>query len=356
MYDIILSFILAFFISYWAIPIIINVAEVKHLYDVPGERSAHTKITPRLGGIGVFMGLFLSITFWAPYKLFANLQYVLCALIIIFLIGAKDDIDPISPKKKFFGEIFASLILMSRANIYLTNMHGIFGVYEMPLVVGLALTLFTFLLIINAVNLIDGINGLAGSVSIVICTTFGYWFYLADRIELAILAAATIGALVGFLRYNYAGNIFMGDAGALILGLLISILAIEFIQMNLHTKNEHFIHAAPIVAIGVLVIPLFDTLRVFTLRVLKGKSPFYPDKTHIHHLLLECKIKHLPATFILVGVNLLFVFLAFYFSFLHPLVLLGLLLGVALTLTSILVFSARQYRKRVPEKAPANML
>jgi len=131
--------------------------------DEPDDRRSHNVSTPSLGGIGIFAGTLFSIILWTPFNYFGDLQYILCAFIIIFLIGAKDDIDPISPSKKFLGELFAAGILVFRANVRLTSLYGFFGIYEIPELASILLSIFTIIVIINAFNLIDGINGLSGS-------------------------------------------------------------------------------------------------------------------------------------------------------------------------------------------------
>jgi len=292
MYDIVLAFITSFALTYLAIPSIISVAQKKNLFDEPGERRSHTVRTPSLGGIGIFAGTLFSIILWTPFNYFGDLQYILCSFIIIFLIGAKDDIDPISPTKKFIGELFAAAILVFRANVRLTSLYGIFGINELPYWASIILSIFTIIVIINAFNLIDGINGLSASMGTLISVTMGIWFLkIGDgqiAIELAMVAFALAGSLVAFLKYNITpAKIFMGDTGSLLLGLVCSILTIKFIELHqVIGDSPYAFAAAPSTAIAILILPLFDTLRVFTMRLLKGNSPFHPDRTHIHHLLI----------------------------------------------------------------------
>jgi UDP-GlcNAc:undecaprenyl-phosphate GlcNAc-1-phosphate transferase len=345
MYDIISAFLTSFLITYFAIPSIIKVAVEKNLVDEPGERRSHDKSIPTLGGIGIFAGLIFSTTFWLPFAE-GELQYILCAFIVIFLIGAKDDIIPLPASKKFAGQFFAAFLLVYYAKIQLTSLYGILGVYEIPDMVGIPLTILTIVLIINAFNLIDGINGLSATIGCIICGTFGYWFFWMGRADLAILAAALAGGLVAFLRYNIVAEIFMGDTGSLLVGLTASILAIAFIQENVMQINERTVESAPAVAIGVLIIPLFDTIRVFTLRIIKGKSPFSPDRTHIHHLLLDLGLPHMKATVLLGTVNLIFIGISFELQSIGTLELGVLLLLLASLLTSGVNFALRQKLKR----------
>lgn len=346
MYDIIPAFLTAFLITYFVIPSIIKIAEVKNLVDEPGERRSHSKSVPTLGGLGIFAGLIFSTTFWVPFhNQPSHLQYILCAFIVIFLIGSKDDIIPLTPSKKFAGQFFAAFMLVYFAKIQLASLYGILGIHEIPDIVGIPLTIFTMVVIINAFNLIDGINALSGTIGCIICGTFGYWFYSVGRSDLAILAGALAGSLVAFLRYNLAAEIFMGDTGSLLIGLTASILAISFIQDNAVYVNEYSVQSVPAVAIGILVIPLFDTLRVFTLRILKGRSPFHPDRTHIHHLLLDLGFSHLQATGILGTVNLGFIALVFTLQEIGTLPLLAIETVVGVLLTGIVEWSLYHKQK-----------
>ena len=347
MYDIILSFITAFSLTFLAIPPIIRIARIKNLCDEPGERRAHSTSTPSLGGIAIFAGLIFSIVLWTPFQVFGDLQYILCAFIIIFLIGAKDDIDPVSPYKKLIAEIFAAFILVSKANVRLTSLFGIFGVYEIPELASYILSMFTILVIINAFNLIDGINGLSGSIGVLISITLGSWFFLIDHIELSIVAFALAGSIIAFLKYNFTpAQIFMGDTGSLLVGLVCSILTLKFIELHNTIPNSEFaFEAVPAVAIGILILPLFDTLRVFIMRIAKGKSPLHPDRNHIHHLLLDSGLSHMQATGVLVMVNLLFIFMVVKLQSIGTLNLLIVILAIAVILSTMLYFIAQNRKK-----------
>jgi UDP-GlcNAc:undecaprenyl-phosphate GlcNAc-1-phosphate transferase len=350
MFDIIPSFITAFVISFFAIPSIIKIAVAKNLYDEPDERRSHKERTPSLGGIGIFAGLIFSITYWIPFDSCANpqheyIKYVLCAYIIIFLIGAKDDIIPLTPFKKFFGQLLAAFILVYNAKIQLSSLYGIFGINDIPEWISIPLSVFIIIVVINAFNLIDGINALAGTIGIITCTAFGVWFYLHGRLDLTVLAASNIGAVLAFLCYNVTpARIFMGDTGSLIVGLTAAILSISFIESNKTWHEEWFIESVPAVAVGILIIPLFDTLRVFILRVMRGKSPFHPDRTHVHHLLIDIGFTHLQATAVLALVNIFFIALAYLLRQLGSTELMIILFGLAGVLTGTLFYLV--YRKK----------
>ncbi len=350
MYDIILSFITAFTLTYFAIPSIIRIARVKNLCDEPGERRSHTVSTPSLGGIGIFAGVIFSVVLWTPFNLFSDLQYILCSFIILFLVGAKDDILPLAPNKKLIGQILAASILVFKSNVQLTGLHGIFGIHELPWALSIVLSIFTILVIINAFNLIDGINGLSGSIGTLISLLIGTWFLLIDHVELAIIAFALAGALIAFLKYNFTpAKIFMGDTGAMLVGVICAILAIKFIELQPTSSRyaPYAFRAAPIAAIGILILPLFDTLRVFITRAMKGRSPFYPDRTHIHHLLIDFGFSHMQATGILVLVNIAFIIMTYSLDGIGSLNLLMVILGLASFLSAGLYYTVSRKKQRL---------
>ncbi len=310
-----LSFITGFTLTYFAIPSIIQVALAKNLVDEPGERRSHSVRTPSLGGIGIFAGFMFSLILWTPFGSFGNLQYILCGFLILFLIGTKDDISPMPVSKKLIAELIAATIIVIRSEIELTSFYGLMGLWDIfPIWAFDILTIFTIVVLINAFNLIDGINGLAGSISVLTCGVMGIWFLMVGKPEYVSLSFAAAGATTAFLRYNFnPAKIFMGDTGSLILGLIGAILVIKFIDVNhqLPVDSIYKFQGGPVVGIAILVIPVFDTLRVFTTRALRRISPFTPDRRHIHHLLIDNGCSHLLATGILIAFNMVCIAIAF---------------------------------------------
>ena len=346
MYEILLSFITAFIPSFFVIPSVIHVARTKHLCDEPGERRSHDEITPSLGGIAIFVGTAFSVILWTPFTVFGELQYTLCAFIIIFMVGVKDDILPMSPYKKLLGEMMAAGIVTIRSGVKITSLHGFFGISQIPEWFSIILSIFTIIVIINAFNLIDGINGLSGSITVVVTLILGTWFFLVDKMSLAILAFALAGATMAFLKYNFTpAKIFMGDTGALLLGLVNAILIIKFIEINEQMVGQPYsFMAGPAVAIGILILPLFDTGRVFIIRILRGRSPFSPDRLHLHHLLIDYGFSHMKATAILVFTTLSFIAFAFFFQTMGTFKLLFALIFMA-TLMSYLLQKVVENKK-----------
>lgn len=334
MIELILSYLVAFAGCYLIIPSVINVAKVKHLFGDINDRSSHTVKTPPLGGVAIFVGFIFSLVYFIPYYVFKDLQYTLCGFIIIFLIGFKDDIIPMTPFKKLLGQIMAALVVMLKSGIKFQILIHFFGENPFVNVVSILITLFTILIIINGFNLIDGINGLSGATTVLVSITLGFWFYLMKNEALAIMAFCLAGAVSGFLRYNFTpAQIFMGDTGALLCGLVTSILIIQFVNMNYQYPNNAYTStASPVMAFGILILPLFDTARVIIIRFLKKKSIFSADRLHIHHLLLDSGYSHMQATGILTLLSSLFIMLVFLFKDLKSYQLLGLIILVLFTL------------------------
>ena len=328
------SFLTAFAITYFLIPPIVRTALAKHLYDEPVARSSHAIPTPSLGGVGIFGGIFIALLLWTPHTSFANLQYLLVAIIIVFLTGVKDDLVPMSAKKKLLAQLLAAGIIVYVADIRLESFHGMLGWSNaMPYGLSLVLSVFTILVIMNAFNLIDGINGLGGGIGVVVFSTLGTWFYLTGSMPYATLAFAGAGAFLAFLRFNLIppAQTFMGDTGSLVLGTIAAMLTLVFIEQNdlSPLDNPLRVSTAPVVAITIISIPLFDTLRVFSTRCLRGFSPFSPDRRHIHHLLIDSGRTHLTATSILVLANILVIALVFSLHpYLEPHLLLLLVIGL----------------------------
>jgi UDP-N-acetylmuramyl pentapeptide phosphotransferase/UDP-N-acetylglucosamine-1-phosphate transferase len=347
MYAIMLGFITSFTLTFTIIPVVIRVAKERRLYDKPNERSAHKEPTPSLGGVAIFAGAICSIVLWTPMQSFGVLQYILAAFVLIFLLGVLDDLLPVSPTKKFAGQLLVAVIVSYKANIRITSFYGVFGVHEIPEITSFMLSVVVIVGIINAFNLIDGINGLAGSVGLLACISWGFWFLMVGSSAFAIVAFSLAGSIIAFLKYNFTpAKIFMGDTGSLMIGTACSILAIQFIEMNhaLAARHEIFFGAAPAIAIGILILPLFDTIRVFSIRIAGGRSPFHPDRNHIHHLLLDSGFSHMRSTAILVGVNLLFILLVVALNHYGTLIVLACELSLAVLLTYFLTRYSARYK------------
>jgi UDP-GlcNAc:undecaprenyl-phosphate/decaprenyl-phosphate GlcNAc-1-phosphate transferase len=297
---------LGFVIAVAIIPPVLKVARCCNLFDTPSDRKIHTCAIPPLGGIAIFLGFVLSSIVASHLLDFYPLKYIIAATILVFFIGLKDDLITVAPRKKFAVQIVAVLLLIYLGNVQLTNLHGLMGFHEIHPVFSIPLTLFVFLAIINAFNLIDGIDGLAAGLAMMVTFILGSWFFISGYLQQAILAFALTGSLAGFFLFNVFGNtnkLFMGDTGSLVIGLIAAVLVVKFNQLNIDHSVPFAVGAAPSVSFAVVAIPLVDMLRVMTIRIMAGKSPFYPDKNHIHHRLLEFYPSHLTVTLIMVATN-----------------------------------------------------
>ncbi len=227
-----------------------------------------------------------------------GIQQLMAGTLLLFFIGVKDDIATVSAFKKFFIQILATGIVMFLADIRITSFQGFLGIYELDL--GFSY-MFTFLVIVgvtNAINLIDGMDGLAGSIVLLISLIFGGYFFYFDS-PYAYVAFALAGGVLGFLRYNiYKARVFMGDTGSLVSGFILAVLAIQLLEMQQ-------ISSAPAIVVSIMILPIVDTLRVFALRIFNGKSPFYPDKNHIHHQLLTLGLSQVKVLTVMILFNIL---------------------------------------------------
>jgi len=341
--------ITAFVITFLAIPSIIKVAIIKNLFDEPGERKSHKSSVPTLGGLAIFAGVVFSYTFWTSGYDTQNTQYILAAIIVMFFIGIKDDIIELTAKKKFYGQLISAIIIVLFANIRVTNLYGFFGVYEIPYWFSIILSLFTILTIVNAFNLIDGVDGLAAGIGAIASFAFGLWFYNYNQISLCILSFSLFSSLLAFLVYNFSpANIFMGDTGSLIIGLILSILAINFIQLSFASPPYAFpFRSSPAMAIAILIIPLFDTLRIFILRVMQKKSPFKADRNHMHHVLLDLGLSHRGVSLTLYAINILFIFVALMLRDISSLLLL-IIISMMAVLLSLVPYVIKNFTKVKP--------
>ncbi len=281
------------------IPAIIRFCLKRKLYDLPSGRKIHKKPIPRLGGISFVPGMLLasivtlflmssgqerelSISLWS--------LYFCISLLIIYFTGIIDDIIGLNATIKFSVETLATII-MPAANLYINNLYGLFGIYAIPFWIGAPLTILLLVFTCNAINLIDGIDGLSASLSIVALAGFLVCFHSEHLTFYCIMIAALIGVLIAYLYYNVFGKaernkkIFMGDSGSLSLGFILGFLAIKLcMDTPRAVYNPHRI----VWAWSFLAVPCFDVVRVFFFRIMHGRSPFQPDKKHIHHKLMAC--------------------------------------------------------------------
>lgn len=305
-----LSIILSFVIGLCFMPLVIDIAKKRNFVVKPNKRTSHEGTIPNIGGINIFISFLLTV-FLFSYGIIDQLQFIIIGVFFILIVGFVDDLIDIKAYWKLLGELVSAFFLIVVSDIRLTSLHGFLGINELPVFVSYFLSIFVFIAVINALNLIDGVDGLASGLGILYCLFFAFYFSFTGSVNLAISAYAMVGSLGVFFIYNVFGKknkIFMGDTGSLLLGYMITLYIIQFCEMNAHPQKFHLsevfsMKAAPAVTVCVLMVPLFDTIRVMLTRIKKGVSPFHPDKNHIHHLLLKTGLKHRQVTYVLLLVT-----------------------------------------------------
>ncbi|MDR1340975.1 MAG: undecaprenyl/decaprenyl-phosphate alpha-N-acetylglucosaminyl 1-phosphate transferase [Prevotellaceae bacterium] len=305
----VISFIAALIIGFGSIPKVVKIAIKKDLVAKPNHRTSHTGRVPNVGGISIFISFILAFLLASDFSIDNRMQFLIFTVLVLFFVGLYDDIMIISPRRKLLGELLGIAVMIFMGDFRLTCLHGFFGVHEITYFGSVLLTFFVTVVIINAINLIDGIDGLAAGVGMIISLFFGIYFYLTDNMQLAVVSFSLLGALVPFFIYNVFAKrckIFMGDAGALVLGVVLAALTISFNEANISISPYHIVNA-PMVSICILVLPMYDTIRVFTIRILQKKSPFSPDKNHLHHMFLALGFNHRQSTGILMAINVLYI-------------------------------------------------
>ena len=301
MLQILLTTAVSFIVAFLAIPVVILIADRKKLYDIPDERKLHKHTIASLGGVGIFLAVIFSSLLTVDFHLYPEFQFFFAALLIIFFIGLKDDIIALSATKKFIVQIIAAGIIIHLGGIKIDSLYGMFGVGVIEPMYGVPLTYIVIILIMNAYNLIDGIDGLAAGLGLVFSLLLGAYFFMADLPAYAVLAFSLAAALMAFLIFNFhPAKIFMGDSGSLLIGTIAAILVLKFINVASNPASVLPIQSAAAIGISLLLIPLVDTIRVFSIRILKGRSPFSPDRNHVHHILYDKGLSHAHITLICV--------------------------------------------------------
>ena len=303
-----IAFVIAFCIVVFFTPSLIRVSILKHLMDKPDmERKFHHQDIPTIGGIMIFAGTLFSYAICFPSPYIEKFNFVLASVFITFFVGIKDDIIGTAPLKKLAANLLVAFIMVFIGEIKIRGLHGIFGLTVFFDGFSEAFSVFTIIVIMNAFNLVDGVDGLAAGVGFIATMVFGTWFLLAGNSVESCLSFALAGALLGFLGYNYSpAKIFMGDSGSLTIGIIIAFLSVQLIE---YEKSYYLVTpldtiSKPALAVSCLFYPLTDTLRIFILRVANGKSPLSADRNHIHHRLMDAGYGHRGTVNIIYGLTL----------------------------------------------------
>lgn len=295
----------------WIHPKLVRIAQDKNIVDNPDARKLQRTPIPVLGGVAVFFGVVVGLGITGIWSDDATVFPIVVAMMIMLYTGTMDDILNLSPALRFLIEIVTVLLLIYAGGYRLDSFHGLWGIGAIPEWLAVPLTVFAAVGIINAINLIDGVDGLSSGYCIMACTMFGALFYLCGDRAMAVLAVVCVGSLVSFFFHNVFGKtskMFIGDGGTLVMGIVMSTFVIRTLQ-NGSAASAYVSTNMGLIpfTLSVLSVPIFDTLRVMSRRILRGTSPFHPDKTHLHHLFIDLEFSHAMTTVSILTLNTLVV-------------------------------------------------
>ena len=318
------GFLFAVSLGMVIIPRILVISHKKRLYDVPDARKVHTMPVPRLGGLSFFpvilMSMFLVIGFrlyfWdvkvsgLSFNMLYEYLFLFVGMTLLYLVGVCDDLVGVGYRYKFAVQIAAAFLLVLSGN-WFDSFGGLFGIYSVPVWVGVPFTVFIVVYITNAINLIDGIDGLASGLCCIALSVLSVIFFLRGQYVYALLAICTLGILMPFWCYNVFGNanrghkLFMGDAGSLTLGYVISFLIIHMSVTN--EVSPTLSNPYMVIAFSTVLVPLLDVIRVVLHRLREHKNPFLPDKNHFHHKLLRTGMRVRVVMVTILGIAVSFI-------------------------------------------------
>lgn len=344
-------FLIAFAVTYYIIPKIIWVVHSRDLIDKPDYRSSHKESTPTMAGVAFFLSI-ISVLFFIKNQDIDNIGLnLIAAITVVFIIGLKDDLVISTPKAKTLGQLIAISALLLNDSMQTISLEGFLGLESPPTYAAIPILTFVLLGIVNAYNLIDGIDGLAATIGIVIFSGFAVLFLLIEQQFYVLVAIGFIGILLAYLRYNFSKTkkIFMGDTGSLIVGFCIAFLTARYLATSIPPTSElPFLNENKIIVVlAIISLPLFDTLRVIGVRILNKKSPFSPDRNHIHHILIDSGLKHYKASLFLAMLNVVIVGIVVLLScFLDSFKM----VGVVLALFSLLLLVFYKLKENIVRK------
>lgn len=351
----ILPFVVAAMAVFVVHPSLVKIAHMKSIVDNPDARKLNKVPVPVLGGVAVFFGIMFSLSIAGYYIEGMNIQFeLIIAMMIMLYTGVGDDILQLSPRLRFALQIFVVCLMMFLCGIYIDDFHGLWGVGELPWYVAVALTIFSCVGIINSINLIDGVDGLCSGYGVFASMMFAVCFMLMGDVSYAVLAFAVAGAIFPFMLHNMFGEkykMFLGDGGSLVLGFICSLYVMRIIQ-----SGDDVVSGSTIsFTLAVLSIPVFDTVRVMVARIINHRSPFSPDKTHLHHMFISLGYSHVITAINIIMLNGAIVLIWHMCNLLHlsPEVQLYITIASGLLATSGLYYGVAYLEKNKPERYAA---
>ena len=342
-------FVSSFMVMYFVTPVIIQVVKLKRLFEKLSGRSSHSHHVPSFGGVTFFIILIITLSISEQFFITSRAVFLIPSCLVIFFTGLKDDMTGISPWNKIMMQVIATTMLFVSPDFQITNLHGFLGIHEIAHWICIPLSFLVVVFYINAYNLIDGIDGLASSLGALFFTFFAMTYFSLDDYMMMAVCLSMVGAFVAFLRYNVSKDkrIFLGDTGSLFIGFLIAAIVINILSKDYHKEiNMRYISNLPLLIIAALYMPVFDSIRVFIIRIQNGRSPFTPDRTHIHHVILDYfKFSHRKTSFVIVSLNALILlimgFITDYFN--HK-----ISIFVLLVISAILAITLHKLRMKLP--------
>lgn len=325
-------------LTFLLMPLFVKFLMRIQILDKGGRRKIHKGTIPSMGGIIIFISFLLAMIFWQPFGVLGEGRFVTAALMLMALIGIRDDIVPLPAMIKLLVQIVAASMVVVVADVKLVSFYGLFGIYDLAPWLSYFLSIMFIIFVTNAFNLIDGVDGLAGTIAFFAFSFLSLWNYWVGNIEVAVFLACFVGALLGFLYYNWQpASIFMGDTGSLPLGFVLAVFTLEFITFNgaLPAESTYKFHAVLSAGVAIVLLPVFDTTRVFLLRLSQKRSPFNPDKQHTHHAVMRKVQTHAKTVRIMVFTYLLIAGIVLFISWKGWVVDWVLLLGLLAVLILI---------------------
>lgn len=300
--------LIALWVTTMVYPRVLRFARKYHIVDNPNTRKLQRYPIPVLGGVAVYLGVLMGYLVLACYQPESTILWTLIAMTIMMIIGIWDDVSDLSTKFRFLIEIALMAFMIAMSGIYLDDFHGLWQIHQLNVFLGMTLSIVAGVGIINAVNMIDGIDGYVSGYCIQACLCFTVLFWMVGELVLACMALVVAASLLPFFFHNVFGmksKMFIGDGGTMTLGVLMALFVLEALSSKSNCQILECSNVSLVAfTLAVMCIPVFDTLRVMTLRILRGYSPFKPDKTHLHHLFIDMGFSHLGAAMSILSINL----------------------------------------------------
>ena len=351
-YEIIIPALLAFLGTLWIHPKILKIAIMKDLVDNPSARKLQRRPIPNMGGAAVFFGIVIGLCSSQAMFNSPNAFKLIAAMLVMLYLGTMDDILNLTPRLRFSIEILIICWLMYANKASLNCFYGLWGLGNIPEYIAVPLTIFSCVGIINAINLIDGVNGLSSGLCFMASVLFAIMFYHLGNPVMTTIAVTAAGAIIPFFLHNVFGyntRMFIGDSGTLVIGTMMSMFVISMLEKRPESIALAYkgMGLVPF-ELAVLSIPVFDTLRVMSTRMLHGRSPFSPDKTHLHHIFIDLGYSHTGTTISILTLN--FLITAIWFLSYKLGASIDLQLYIVLSLSALFTFGLYNFSKRQLKK------